>query len=148
MKLVYCYGLDLITQRTISGNVLNYYGYDGNGNTRYLTGTNAAVSDTYFYEAFGNVITNTGSTLNNYRFTGEQHDPNLGFYYLRARYLNTGSGRFVSRDSFAGNQEDPASLHRYGYVANNPANMIDPSGNEYTIGASLTVISGFSGFFA
>ena len=138
---VYCYGLDLITQRTVSGNVLNYYGYDGNGNTRYLTLTNATVSDTYFYDAFGTTLTNTGTTTNFYRYAGEQYDSHLGFYYQRARYLNANSGRFVSRDSFAGHQANPMSLHRYYYCADDPVNKIDPSGNEYTAAGALTVVS-------
>lgn len=129
LSKVYAYGLDLLTQRTITGNVLNYYGYDGNGNTRFLTGTNAAISDTYVYEAFGTVITNTGSTLNSYRYTGEQFDPNLGFYYLRDRYSNPNTGRFINRDSCAGNIYDPPTLHRYTYCRNDPVNLTDPSGN-------------------
>ncbi len=148
LNRVYTYGFDLITQRDLGANLLSYFGYDGNGNTRYLTGTDAVVSDTYFYDAFGTTLTNTGTTTNFYRFAGEQFDSNLGIYYLRARYLNQNSGRFMSRDTFAGNQDDPMSLHRYLYVANDPANRIDPSGNEYTVAASITVISGFSSFFA
>lgn len=139
---VYTYGLDLISQRDLGANLLSYFGYDGNGNTRYLTGTNAAISDTYFYDAFGTTLTSTGTTTNSYRFAGEQFDSNLGFYYQRARYLNANFGRFLSRDSFEGNQDDPATLHRYTYTANDPANRIDPSGNEYTVAGSLTVISG------
>ena len=138
---VFCYGLDLISQRDASSGVLNYYGYDGNGNTRYLTGTNAAISDTYFYDAFGTTLTNTGTTTNFYRFAGEQFDSNLGFYYQRARYLNANSGRFVSRDSFAGHQANPMSLHRYYYCADDPVNKIDPSGHDYALGVSLTTLS-------
>ena len=36
----YTYGLDLISQKDTA---TAFYGYDGNGNTRYLTATNAAV---------------------------------------------------------------------------------------------------------
>ncbi len=126
---LYTYGLDLISQRQSDGTT-HFYGYDGNGNVRYLTAANATVSDTYAYDAFGIQIASTGSTPNNYRFTGEQFDPNLGFYYLRARYANPNTGRFMSRDSYAGNVFDPPSLHRYTYCANNPVNMVDPSGME------------------
>ena len=99
---------------------------------------------TYFYDAFGTTVTSTGTTTNFYRFAGEQFDSNLGFYYQRARYLNQNLGRFMSRDSFEGNQNDPLSLHRYQYTANNPVDKIDPSGNEYTAAGVLTVISSFS----
>jgi len=33
---------------------------------------NSSVTDTYKYDAFGNLIASTGSTPNNYLFSGEQ----------------------------------------------------------------------------
>ena len=33
-----------------------------------------------------------------YLYRGEQFDPDLGLYYLRARYYNPLTGRFMSRD--------------------------------------------------
>ena len=122
---LYTYGLDLISQKDTA---TVFYGYDGNGNTRYLTATNAAVTDTYVYDAFGVTITNTGTTTNYYRYSGEQFDPNLGFIYLRARYLNPNSGRFMSRDAYAGSKQEPRSLHKYLYAFANPVNNVDPSG--------------------
>ena len=145
---VFTYGHDLIAQRIVSNGLRTFYGYDGNGNTRYLTGTNTAVSDTYAYDAFGASLTSSGSTANDYLYAGEQYDPTLALYFLRARYLNTGSGRFSTRDNFPGDTENPITLHKYLYVGNDPANKIDPSGNEFAIAASLTVISGFSSFAA
>ena len=139
LNRVYTYGFDLIAQRDLGANALNYFGYDGNGNTCYLTGTNAAISDTYFYDAFGTTLTNTGTTTNFYRFTGEQFDSNLGFYYLRARYLNPNSGRFASRDTYPGKRDEPLSQQRYLYAHDNPVDNTDPSGRE--ISATLTVLS-------
>ena len=130
---VFTYGHDLIAQRTVSSGVRNFYGYDGSGNTRYLTGTSAAISDTYIYDAYGTLLTSTGSTANDYLFAGEQYDSTLALYFLRARYLNTGTGRFWTRDSFAGNNEDPVSLHRYLYANADPVNRIDPSGHFSTV---------------
>jgi len=135
---LYTYGLDLISQKDTT---TAFYGYDGNGNTRYLTATNATVTDTYVYDAFGVVITNTGTTTSYYRYSGEQYDPNLGFIYLRARYMNPNSGRFLTRDSLLGKTFDPPSLHRYLYCANNPVNRIDPSGHEFTFTGLLTAIA-------
>jgi RHS repeat-associated protein len=31
-------------------------------------------------------------------YRGEQYDSDLGLYYLRARYYNPNTGRFMSRD--------------------------------------------------
>lgn len=135
---LYTYGLDLISQKDTA---TAFYGYDGNGNTRYLTATNAAVTDTYIYDAFGITITNTGTTTSFYRYSGEQYDPNLGFVYLRARYMNPNAGRLLTRDSFAGSLQDPKSLHRYLYCANNPVNCVDPSGYDGELTSLLTAVA-------
>jgi RHS repeat-associated protein len=75
-------------------------------------------------------MASSGSTANNYLYCGEQYDPQLKFYYNRARYLNPDTGRFWTMDTFAGNNEDPLSLHKYLYCHDNPVNNTDPSGNS------------------
>jgi uncharacterized protein RhaS with RHS repeats len=52
----------------------------------------------------------------------------LSLYYLRARYYNPATGRFLSRDPLDGNTIDPQSLHKYLYAGGDPINRIDPSG--------------------
>jgi hypothetical protein len=61
------------------------YGYDGHGSVRFLTGADGAVTDTYFYDAFGSLVQESGSTPNDYLYAGEQFDPDLGLYHLRAQ---------------------------------------------------------------
>jgi len=126
----YVFGHDLISQRQLIGGnwTTSYFGYDGNGSVRFLTGASGAITDTYNYDAFGALVSSTGSTPNDYLFAGEQFDANLGFYYLRARYMNPFNGRFVTRDPHEGSVFDPATLHKYLYAANDPVNKIDPSG--------------------
>ena len=60
----------------------------------------------------------SGSSGTEFTFTGEQNDPN-GLEYLRARYYDPATGRFLSRDPLGGG---------YPYAGGNPANMADPSG--------------------
>ena len=72
------------------------------------------------------LIPTTGMTSNNYLYTGEQYDPNIGFYYPRARYMNPENGRFLTTDPFPGLMLEPVILHKYLYVANNPVVNIDP----------------------
>ena len=69
-----------------------------------------------------------GDTPNSYLYAGEQRDSNLGLDYLRARYLDVETGRFVSRDSFEGILRDPGTLHKYLYGNGNPVNRTEPSG--------------------
>ncbi len=109
LSRAYNYGLNLISQQQFNTNtllpgVLSYYGYDGHGNVRFLMGTNGTITDTYTYDAFGNIIASSGSTLNNYLYCEQQFDPDLGLYYNRARYLNSDAGRFWTSDSTDGDQ--------------------------------------------
>lgn len=60
-------------------------------------------------------------------FAGEWQDP-TGLIYLRARYYDPATGRFLSRDPYPGGLDDPSSLHPYAYCGNNPVLYVDPSG--------------------
>ena len=127
----YTYGLDLISRWDTSTGKSIYYVKDGHGSVRALTDQNGAVTDTYDYDAFGNLIHSTGTTPNNYLYTGEQFDPDLNLYYNRARYLNASTGRFWSMDTFDGDDESPLSLHKYLYVGAEPVDERDPSGHGF-----------------
>jgi RHS repeat-associated protein len=122
----YTYGIGLISQQR--NNVTSLYHADGLGSTRFLTDSSGSVTDTYVYDAYGNTLSSSGATVNNYLYTGEQFDKNLGEYYLRARYYNPSAGRFTGRDPFDGMLDQPLSLNKYGYVHGNPINNTDPSG--------------------
>jgi RHS repeat-associated protein len=128
----YSYGMELINERqNLSGTLTtSFYGYDGHGSVRFLTSSTGATTDTYDYDAFGNLISSTGSTPNNYLFAGEQFDPALGIYYNRARYYDQRQGRFWTMDTWEPNVMDPAALHRYLYASANAPNRTDPSGLE------------------
>jgi RHS repeat-associated protein len=132
----YVYGLERISENrqyftgTQSLSQTFYFDYDGHGWVRALTDPTGMVTDTYDYDAFGNLIHSTGTTPNNYLFAGEQFDPDLNLYYNRARYLKTSTGRFWSADAFEGTPEDPGSQHRYLYSFGNPVDYVDPSGRS------------------
>jgi RHS repeat-associated protein len=126
VQRVYTYGQERISQRQATG--VSFYGYDGQGNVRLLTDAAGAVTDTYAYDAWGNVVDSTGSTPNVYRYRGEQYDADLNLYYLRARYFNPLTGRFLTTDPLAASPSDPSSLNRYAYAAADPVNNSDPTG--------------------
>jgi len=65
------------------------------------------------------------------------YDSYLQHYYLRARWYNPANGRFNRMDPFAGNNQDPQSLHKYLYAHCNPVNAIDPTGFEFRIDSTL-----------
>ena len=83
------------------------------------------------YDAFGVEKDIVDSDTNAFRYCGEYYDKETATVYLRARYYNPTTGRFISRDSFAGRKSDPLSLNLYTYCRNNPLIYIDPSGHSY-----------------
>jgi RHS repeat-associated protein len=106
----YTYGLQRISQDQVISStwMLSFYGYDGGGSVRQLTNASGTVTDSYNYDAFGNLLNPAGATTpNNYRYRGEQYDPTLGLYYLRARFYKRVTGRFMSRDREDGIATDP-----------------------------------------
>ena len=63
----------------------SFYSYDAGGSVRQLTDNTGTVTDTYAYDAFGNTVAQTGSTVNEFQYRGEQYDASLQMYYLRAK---------------------------------------------------------------
>ncbi len=138
-QVIFSYGDDLLNQSR--DGTTSFFHYDGLGSTRSLSDSSGNLTDTYNYEAFGELLNLTGTTDNNYLFAGEQLDANLEQYYLRARYYDQGIGRFTQIDKFDGIYIEPQSLHKYLYGESEPVNNIDPSGNISlsSIGATLRV---------
>ena len=137
-RVQYTYGHDLINQQR--NHETSFYHYDGLGSTRGLSNSEGSFTDSYHYEAFGEIQNQTGSTDNDYLFTGEQFDEGLNQYYLRARYYDQNTGRFTQMDSWEGNNSDPVTLHKYLYANANPGSMIDPSGN-FSIGSMMSAVN-------
>ena len=108
-----------------------YYTQDAHGDVVNLTDSTGAVTKTYKYDAFGVEKNIDNSDTNAFRYCGEYYDTETGTIYLRARYYNPATGRFISRDSFAGRRSDPLSLNLYTYCGNNPVIYTDPLGHDY-----------------
>jgi RHS repeat-associated protein len=128
----YAIGLDVLSQA--SSSATRYFLADGQGSTRLLIDSDGSVTAHYDYDAYGNLLGTPAGILTPATtillYTGEQFDPNLGTYYLRARYYDPATGRFTQMDPFQGRVGIPQSLHKYIYVSDNPLNAIDPSGRD------------------
>ncbi|MEO8198413.1 MAG: RHS repeat-associated core domain-containing protein, partial [Thermoanaerobaculia bacterium] len=115
-----------------------YFHAEGIGTIRALTNQAGEPSDSYTLEAFGTLLTHQGDGDNAFLFAGEALDQNLGFYYNRARWMDAGAGAFVSSDSYAGLEHEPASLHKYLYAHANPVRATDPTGHtEFMVSLAI-----------
>ena len=103
------------------------------GSTRIITDNAGNIANAYIYNPYGSISKQTEIVRNSYKYTGEQFDPELQSYYLRARYYNPSTGRFISENPFEGIVKRPLSLNKYNYTEGNPINAINPSGKVAAI---------------
>lgn len=108
------------------------FGHDGHGSVRVLydlAGTAANIAQAFTFAAYGEMLAVHGATANSLALTaaatslgysGEHFDAKAQQQYLRARWYNPANGRFNRLDPFAGNMQDPQSLHKYAYVHGDP----------------------------
>jgi len=87
-----------------------------------------ALTDSYNYTPYGKLSNHDGESENGFLFTGEQLDSETDNYYLRARYYNPDSTRFLTRDSYDGVASNPVTQNHYLYAHSNPLFYTDPSG--------------------
>ena len=63
-----------------------------------------------------------------FQFTGQQVD-GTALVYLRARYYEPTQGRFLTRDAWEGDPNQPLSHNAWLYAHQNPIGHTDPSGH-------------------
>ncbi len=111
--------------RLNSDGTVRFYQADALGSIIALTDENGIIKTQYAYDPFGNVALLGAATDNALQYTAREND-GTGLYYYRARYYSPELQRFIS--------EDPIGLlggiNKFGYVANNPVNFIDPKGKS------------------
>jgi RHS repeat-associated protein len=136
-------------------SVSYFYHFDNTGNTIALTDGSGNINLAYAYEPFGRVSNKSSSIPNPFTYVGAYGvmDEGGGLYFMKNRYYDGKTGRFIQRDpiGFVGGN------NLYTYVENQPVDFIDPIGLEevspkikavtaganLAIGGTLIVTSGF-----
>ena len=119
----YIYGIGRIAQ--VNGSGVDYFLGDALSSVRQLTDSSGAVTLAQNYAPYGTVSFTSGSA-SSYGFTGEYESQ--GLVYLRARMYAPATGRFLTRDTWEGNTNNPMSFNKWPYTEGNPINYTDPSG--------------------
>jgi RHS repeat-associated protein len=121
-------GNERIAQEGAEG-ALSYFLSDVLGNVRQLADETGGVTLTRSYDPYGNVMSSVGSGGTRYGFTGEWLSSSTNLVYLRARFYDSGTSRFLSKDIWQGNETKPLSYNGWIYGFANPSFYTDPSGN-------------------
>ena len=122
VKKRYVRGHDLVYSDKGTEKEKQYYVTDPHGNMVQLTDKSGKVVKTYDYDSFGNEVKPDSKDDNPFRYCGEYYDKETGEVYLRARYYQPEAGRFLTRDTYTGESDEPLSLHLYSYCGNDGVN--------------------------
>jgi RHS repeat-associated protein len=104
---------DIIGLKDATGNSVKSYQYDPFGNQ---------YKDTEKLSFEGVWEQETNQVYNPFGYCGEYFDEETGFVYLRGRYYDPATERFITEDPM----KDGGNW--YAYCGNDPVNRIDPSG--------------------
>ncbi|HVO64555.1 MAG TPA: IPT/TIG domain-containing protein [Terriglobales bacterium] len=143
---IYTYdGINLVEETNASGSVVarysqgtsfdellamlrsgatSYYERDGLGSVTSLSNAAGALTQTYTFDSFGNTTNSSGSLTNPFQYTSREFDTETTLYYMRARYFDPKTGRFLSEDPLGFSVGD----NFYAYSLNSPVNFVDPAG--------------------
>ena len=151
----YYYNGDKLTRMVVNGENITF-GYDANsapqyviyGGHRYFYLTNLQGDVTsiitvggttvveYTYDAWGNILTVTGSMANTLgkanplHYRGYVYDEETGLYYLQSRYYDPQIGRFINADGYTSTGQGFVGNNMFAYCNNNPISNSDSSGKR------------------
>lgn len=139
----FIYGPDGLPIEQIDGTgAASYFFHDQLGSTKALLDQSGTVAATFTYDAYGRTTRSTGTARTPLLYAAAFNDGETDFYYLINRYYDPATAQFLAID--------PAldlTLSPYGYVGNDPLDLVDPMGlfgwnNFFHRAGEATVIVG------
>ena len=127
---------DYLLRKDILGNITGIldregksiveYKYDGWGRHKVL---NASGNELTLDNC---TATNKVGILNPFRYRGYYYDTETGFYFLKTRYYDPETGRFITMADVSYLAPDAINgLNLYAYCGNNPVRNVDPNGTNF-----------------
>jgi RHS repeat-associated protein len=101
---------------TLRSSTTSYYQADGLGSISSLSNGAGSLAQTYTFDSFSKQTASFGSLTNPFRYTSRELDTETGLYFLRARYYDLSTGRFITEDPL----RFRAGASFYVYVSNSP----------------------------
>jgi RHS repeat-associated protein len=126
-----CYiynGSRLVAMRTSKSNSY-YYHFDHTGSTTIMTDHAGKSVNAYVYSPFGEIQNSKVTIPNPFTYVGAFGviDEGSGLYFMKNRYYDAVTGRFLQKDPTGTN----GGANLYAYVGDNPVNRIDPAGANW-----------------
>jgi RHS repeat-associated protein len=114
----------------ISGGVTYRIFADYLGSLRLVVNSSTgAIAQRMDYDEFGNVINDTNPGFQPFGFAGGLYDADTKLVRFDTRDYDASTGRWTAKDT---ERFDGGDTNLYGYVLNDPVNLVDPSGTEGT----------------
>jgi RHS repeat-associated protein len=133
-------GIDEVFTRTDSAGTGSFL-TDALGSTLAITNGSGSTIASYAYATFGNTTVTSGSSTNEFQYTGREND-GTGLYFNRGRYYSPTLQRFISEDPIG----ISGGINLYAYVANNPIQFTDPLGlDKKQPNVPLGPLNGYNG---
>ncbi|MGO4544155.1 RHS repeat-associated core domain-containing protein [Paenibacillus sp. 2TAB23] len=76
------------------------YLLNGHGDVVEMSDMEGNVQNQYVYDIWGKPLQETGSVDNPFRYSGEYWDDSVNLQYLRARWYDPSTARFINEDTY------------------------------------------------
>jgi RHS repeat-associated protein len=101
---------------------------DGSKGVRSEVNSAGSVTASFRYKAYGQVAQSNGAASPSYLGYAGQLLDSSGLYYMRARWYDPITGRFLTRDPLGGVADTPVTLNLFAYGSASPTANTDPTG--------------------
>jgi len=107
-----------------------WYQADGLGSVVALTDESGDLLSPYLYDEYGQMLAGEVD-LQIFAYTAQNYDPETKLFHFHAREYDPKTGIWLQQDLYRGLLYEPITLHRYGYVGNSPASIVDTLGYKW-----------------